>query len=204
MVKHDSKAYSPHTRWPHHSILLVIVRWTYWPIPVWPLRRHSIKRVAFIPFIFTRDVSSSTRRLLRDKSYARISTISASFILQRADSRFVRSSCVKSSQRNVLYFFLFSFRCPFRTSNKRVTRKQLLNVFSSTIAITKIQTYYSRKRDDCNGRQTSFDTFSLLIHRPTISSLESCPYLLKGTVTVVCGVLTGRRGSSIVELSQLS
>lgn len=41
------------------SILLVILRRTHRPIPTRPLRAHSIKRVAFIPSIFTRDVSSS-------------------------------------------------------------------------------------------------------------------------------------------------
>lgn len=45
-------------------ILLVILRRTHRPIPARPLRAHSIKRVAFIPSIFTRDVSSSAAGFL--------------------------------------------------------------------------------------------------------------------------------------------
>lgn len=43
---------------------LVILRWTNGPIPDRPLKAHSIKRVAFIPSIFTRDVSSSAAGFL--------------------------------------------------------------------------------------------------------------------------------------------
>lgn len=50
-----SPSLSPSTK----SILLVILRQTHRPIPARSLRAHSIKRVAFIPSIFTRDVSSS-------------------------------------------------------------------------------------------------------------------------------------------------
>lgn len=46
------------------SILLVILRQTHRPIPARSLRAHSIKRVAFIPSIFTRDVSSSAAGFL--------------------------------------------------------------------------------------------------------------------------------------------
>lgn len=49
---------------PPQPILLVILRRTHRPIPARPLRAHSIKRVAFIPSIFTRDVSSSAAGFL--------------------------------------------------------------------------------------------------------------------------------------------
>lgn len=52
---------SPGRRQP---MLLVILRRTQRPIPARPLKAHSIKRVAFIPSIFTRDVSSSVAGFL--------------------------------------------------------------------------------------------------------------------------------------------
>lgn len=126
VVKHAR--YPTSTRRPlpslHRSILvLVIVRWTNGPIPGRPLKAHSIKRVAFIPSIFTRDVSSSAAGFLA----IRVTVVSAvsTFVFCPPPPLFPRNRKVLATPHSALVrlssisFFLFFLSSKFDGKTRR-------------------------------------------------------------------------------------